>query len=130
MITATIADQLPPKLHLFRSYRSNRGPDEEDTLVWKAARASGAAPTYIQPEGNFVDGGIMCNNPSLALLTEVFNARLETEKPTALLSLGTGVPPIIQVRPYKASSYDFIVAQRVLRTQRELEHKFSVESKC
>ena len=93
-------------MHLFRSYRgtksSFRGPKEDDVLVWKAARASGAAPTYFQPHENYVDGGITCNNPSLALLTEFFDAGLETEKPTALLSLGTGVPPIIQVRPYKA----------------------------
>jgi len=42
-----------------------------DQFVWKAARASGAAPSFFRPEGNFVDGGIISNNPSLDLLTEI-----------------------------------------------------------
>ena len=41
-------------------------------LVWEAARASSAAPSYFKPKGKFVDGGVLANNPSLALLNEVF----------------------------------------------------------
>ena len=29
----------------------------EDQLVWKAARASGAAPSFFRPDGRYVDGG-------------------------------------------------------------------------
>ena len=41
-------------------------------LVWEAARASSAAPSYFEPKGNFIDGGVLANNPSLTLLNEVF----------------------------------------------------------
>ena len=40
-------------------------------LVWEGARASSAAPGYFKPKGKFVDGGVLANNPSLALLNEV-----------------------------------------------------------
>jgi calcium-independent phospholipase A2 len=40
-------------------------------FVWKAARASGAAPSFFRPEGNFVDGGIIANNPTIDLLVSV-----------------------------------------------------------
>ena len=29
----------------------------EEQLVWKAARASGAAPSFFRPDGRYVDGG-------------------------------------------------------------------------
>ena len=44
----------------------------DSRLVWEAARASSAAPTFFRPKGNFVDGGVLANNPSLTLLNEVF----------------------------------------------------------
>ena len=42
-----------------------------DQFVWQAARASGAAPTYFRAFGRFLDGGLMANNPSLDILTEI-----------------------------------------------------------
>ncbi len=42
-----------------------------DTYVWKAARSSGAAPTYFRSMGRFLDGGLISNNPTLDMLTEV-----------------------------------------------------------
>ena len=77
-----------------------------DQFVWKAARASGAAPSFFRPEGNFVDGGIISNNPSLDLLTEIAEYNVaqraigheeEVVKPTILVSLGTGVIPLKKV---------------------------------
>jgi calcium-independent phospholipase A2 len=77
-----------------------------EILVWKAARASGAAPSFFRAEGNFVDGGIISNNPSLDLLTEIaeFNVAqravghdMDVVEPSVLLSLGTGVPPVKKV---------------------------------
>ena len=74
--------------------------------MWKSARASGAAPSFFRAEGNFVDGGIISNNPSLELLAEVaeFNVAQravghddDVVKPTVFLSLGTGVPPLKKV---------------------------------
>lgn len=42
-----------------------------DQLVWRAARCSGAAPTYFRPIGRFLDGGLLANNPTLDALTEI-----------------------------------------------------------
>jgi len=48
--------------------------------VWRAARSSGAAPTYFRAFGRFLDGGLMSNNPTLDVLTEIhqYNLALRT----------------------------------------------------
>ncbi len=126
IITSTIADRTPPDLQLFRNYRSPQSllgisdydhPElsmssrhaasaASEQLVWRAARASGAAPSFFRPEGKYIDGGILANNPSLDLLTEVaeYNAALkaldrgqDVVTPSVLVSLGTGVPPVRKV---------------------------------
>ncbi len=124
VITATMADRSPPDLQLFRNYtapidllgvseydhpelsRQNSPIRSPDTLVWRAARASGAAPSFFRPEGTYVDGGIISNNPSLDLLTEIAEYNVakravgeadEVVEPSVLLSLGTGVPPVRKV---------------------------------
>ena len=120
-----MADRTPPDLQLFRNYQAPMDllgiaeydhPDlgsrqsspirTPDTLVWRAARASGAAPSFFRPEGSYVDGGIVSNNPSLDLMTEIAEYNIaqratgnlpEVVEPTVLLSLGTGVPPVRKV---------------------------------
>ena len=70
--------------------------------MWMAARSSGAAPTYFRPCGRYLDGGLIANNPTLDILTEIlqYNAALhatfrskEKVTPAVVLSLGTGAPP-------------------------------------
>ena len=79
-------------------------PDQQS--VWEAARSSGAAPTYFKQYGQFVDGGLIANNPTLDILTEIHerNAALvalgrkeDTETIGLVLSLGTGDPPVTKV---------------------------------
>jgi predicted acylesterase/phospholipase RssA len=58
MVTAVIADTIPADLHIFRNYLSpqdmlslpevTKSKKAEDQMVWQAARASGAAPTYFR----------------------------------------------------------------------------------
>ena len=60
LVTAVTADTIPSDLHLFRNYVSPQDlmslPEAgsvstkkaEEQLVWQAARASGAAPTYFR----------------------------------------------------------------------------------
>ena len=53
-----IADTIPADLHIFRNYSSpqdllslpevTKSKKAEEQMVWQAARASGAAPTYFR----------------------------------------------------------------------------------
>lgn len=49
--------------------------------MWRAARSSGAAPTYFRPMGRFLDGGLLANNPTLDAMSEIhqFNKALKVE---------------------------------------------------
>ena len=59
-----------------------------EQLVWRAARSSGAAPTYFRPMGRFLDGGLLANNPTLDAMTEIhqYNKALKAEVGNALHS--------------------------------------------
>ena len=116
-----MADRSPPDTQLFRNYPSPQEmlgitdfphPDihnaciPSEQLIWRAAKASGAAPSFFRPEGNYVDGGILANNPSLALMTEITEFNIakkaldhedEVFKPRIMVSLGTGIPPVRKV---------------------------------
>ncbi|MEQ2272773.1 hypothetical protein XENORESO_011549 [Xenotaenia resolanae] len=117
MVTSVLADRHPGELHIFRNYDPpslSREPSYTTTatfkaltipkeqLVWRAARSSGAAPTYFRPMGRFLDGGLLANNPTLDAMTEIhqFNKSLKAEghevdikKLGVVVSLGTGKPP-------------------------------------
>ncbi|XP_073405620.1 85/88 kDa calcium-independent phospholipase A2 isoform X4 [Dendrobates tinctorius] len=121
MVTGTLSDRHPAELHLFRNYdppntgrqptfkrlasfRPVTGPEEQ--LVWRAARSSGAAPSYFRPIGRFLDGGLLSNNPTLDAMSEVheYNTCMkrqgkgeQVKKLGVVVSLGTGKPPQIQV---------------------------------
>ncbi|KAM4750258.1 85/88 kDa calcium-independent phospholipase A2 isoform 2-T2 [Anableps anableps] len=117
MVTSVLADRHPGELHIFRNYDPpsvSREPSytttatfkplttPQEQLVWRAARSSGAAPTYFRPMGRFLDGGLLANNPTLDAMTEIhqFNKSLKAEgrelnikKLGIVVSLGTGKPP-------------------------------------
>ncbi|XP_023190321.1 85/88 kDa calcium-independent phospholipase A2 isoform X2 [Xiphophorus maculatus] len=117
MVTSVLADRHPGELHIFRNYDPpsvRREPSytttatfqpltiPQEQLVWRAARSSGAAPTYFRPMGRFLDGGLLANNPTLDAMTEIhqFNKSLKAEGREAnikklgiVVSLGTGKPP-------------------------------------
>ncbi|XP_077133553.1 85/88 kDa calcium-independent phospholipase A2 isoform X2 [Ranitomeya variabilis] len=121
MVTGTLSDRHPAELHLFRNYdppntgrqptfkrlatfRPVTGPEEQ--LVWRAARSSGAAPSYFRPIGRFLDGGLLSNNPTLDAMSEIheYNNCMkrqgkgeQVKKLGVVVSLGTGKPPQIQV---------------------------------
>uniref|UniRef100_A0A131YWB0 phospholipase A2 n=1 Tax=Rhipicephalus appendiculatus TaxID=34631 RepID=A0A131YWB0_RHIAP len=120
MITGVLADRHPAALHLFRNYDSPKkilGVAEDESefpsctppheqLVWRAARASGAAPTYFRPFGRFLDGGLISNNPTLDAMTEIceYNEALKATSQVdkvrplgVVVSLGTGKVPVVPV---------------------------------
>lgn len=45
--------------------RRSPPPPPEKQLIWKAARATGAAPSYFRAFDYFLDGGLIANNPTL-----------------------------------------------------------------
>lgn len=120
-VTGTLADRYPADLHLFRNYTSPpdllgvredllpsmspvKKPDQQS--VWRAARSSGAAPTYFRASGRFIDGGLISNNPTLDILTEIhernsallaLGRQTEIQNVGLVLSLGTGDPPVEKV---------------------------------
>ncbi|KAI1303564.1 85/88 kDa calcium-independent phospholipase A2 [Halotydeus destructor] len=120
MVTATLADRFPADLHLFRNYESPNdileavkmettyplSPKPATVKLWAAARSSGAAPTYFRPNGQYLDGGLIANNPTLDILTEItyINNALQladraSEKVDidVVVSLGTGSGPVHEV---------------------------------
>ena len=84
----------PPTL--LRTYGC-RGHNAERCTIWKAARATSAAPTFfkpavieIPPPGRiFVDGGLGHNNPSELALEEVQKIWPSVQR-CCLVSIGTG----------------------------------------
>lgn len=121
MLTGTLSDRQPAELHLFRNYEAPQCVREprfsqninlkppthpSEQLVWRAARSSGAAPTYFRPNGRFLDGGLLANNPTLDAMTEIheYNQDLirkgqgnKVKKLSIVVSLGTGKSPQVPV---------------------------------
>ncbi|CAG9794023.1 unnamed protein product [Diatraea saccharalis] len=136
MILAVLADRKPVDLHIFRNYQSAQEildayngtaspraeagdqvsvvslpapPPPSEQLVWQAARASGAAPSYFRASGRYLDGGLIGNNPTLDALTELTELRLalngvgefQEAKKTNLkvvVSCGTGLIPVKKLK--------------------------------
>ncbi|XP_048506119.1 85/88 kDa calcium-independent phospholipase A2 [Athalia rosae] len=116
MISGVLADRKPVDLHLFRNYDSpstllevppsgkfRETPKPDKQLMWRAARATGAAPSYFRAFGRFLDGGLIANNPTLDALTEIHEYNLalravgrenEVKPVTVVVSLGTGLIPV------------------------------------
>jgi len=120
-VTGTLADRYPADLHFFRNYQSPmdmlgvkeelltsmspiKKPDQQ--TVWRAARSSGAAPTYFRAMGRFIDGGLIANNPTMDIMTEIHerNCALravgrvnDVQEIGVVVSLGTGDPPVEKV---------------------------------
>ena len=97
-------DLLNIREELLTNMSPTKKPDQQS--VWRAARSSGAAPTYFRASGRYIDGGLVANNPTLDILTEIHerNAALrcvdragEVEKVGVVVSLGTGDPAVEKV---------------------------------
>lgn len=116
VVTATRIDTHPPSLQLFRSYQYPKLSDNEhlnshdeskfnNVKIWKALRASSSAPTFFQNFYPFIDGGMICNNPTLDTISEFFkyqssikhfnqthSQNLRVPELELVLSFGTGDP--------------------------------------
>lgn len=116
LVTGVLADRRPACLHFFRNFDVpdkhddaaqskspfSAPPKPSDQLVWRAARGTGAAPSFFRSMGPFLDGGLIANNPTLDVLTEIhkYNSTvrgLQVNSFGLVVSLGTGVPPPVHV---------------------------------
>ena len=98
------------------NYRFLIDPDvlPAEQLVWRAARGTGAAPSFFRAMGQFLDGGLIANNPTLDVMTDIhkYNTSVRSEQavPMGLIvSLGTGIPP-----PAHVPSFDVFKPESVL----------------
>lgn len=82
-------------------------PPPEKQLIWQAARATGAAPSYFRPFGTFLDGGLIANNPTLDAMTEIHELNMalhsvgrrdEIVPMSIVVSLGTGLIPVTELK--------------------------------
>ncbi len=105
ILMATRVDRMPPLLTLFRSYSyppgeapdqfenvkkgkgdeeyedsNNNFPAPQSTSLWRALRASSAAPTYFTAAPPYIDGGMLANNPTLDMLTEYYRYQAALER--------------------------------------------------
>uniref|UniRef100_A0A1I7VNZ9 phospholipase A2 n=1 Tax=Loa loa TaxID=7209 RepID=A0A1I7VNZ9_LOALO len=80
IVTASCVRRNPPQLKLFRNYTLPVSKAENEALgfddpcenlIWKCARYSSAAPMFFTPKDNFVDGGLISNNPTLDLMSDI-----------------------------------------------------------
>ncbi|XP_066291768.1 85/88 kDa calcium-independent phospholipase A2-like isoform X3 [Branchiostoma lanceolatum] len=138
IVTGVMGDRNPACLHLFRNYSPPDLPKHPENtkcifqpvtlpseqLVWRAARSSGAAPSYFRPMGRFLDGGLIANNPTLDVLTEIheYNTSLrlkgspeKARKLAVMVSLGTGRVPTVEVK-----SVDFFRPSGVFEAAKSL----------
>lgn len=89
--------------------RRSPPPPPHQQLIWQAARASGAAPSYFRAFGRFLDGGLIANNPTLDAMTEIhelnmalhhIGRREEIVPVSVAVSLGTGLIPVTEQKGY------------------------------
>lgn len=79
--------------------------NDHATPMWKVARATSAAPTYLkglehEESGRiFIDGGVWANNPVMVALVDAMSAYDVTFDQIEILSIGTGNSPFSLKRP-------------------------------
>ncbi len=79
-------------------------------LVWKVARYTSAAPMFFKECDNYVDGGVLANNPCDYGLTAIqnFYRRRGEQLPIALVvSVGTGIYPAEELGRIDAHEFLF-----------------------
>ena len=95
--------------------------------MWLAARCTSAAPILFSEHDNYVDGGILANNPSESGLTKIQNFyrdRGEKLPISLVVSVGGGKNPVI-----KLGSTDVFAAHSFDRTKHLLTLFSSAVSK-
>ena len=92
-------------------------------LVWKVARYTSAAPLVFSELDNYVDGGLMANNPSEYGLMEIRNFHLQQNPKQKLpislvVSVGSGVYPKMELG--NINFHEYLIGPWILQTHSTL----------
>ena len=83
--------------------------------VWEACRASSAAPLFFTSFKDYVDGGVMANNPceyAMAAISQYNFSQMEEESKFSLaVSMGTGHDPQMEVE--NINTFDEEISDRM-----------------
>jgi predicted acylesterase/phospholipase RssA len=80
-----------------------KGDIHDDCFIWQACRATSAAPFLFPPveigrhSTQYVDGAFAGNNPTKLAKTQAFEIWGSGVRVDALVSIGTGVRPLVDV---------------------------------
>jgi patatin-like phospholipase/acyl hydrolase len=98
-VLVTSYDTAAAKPCFFKSYRE-RSPESpgsalpDDHLMWHAARATSAAPTFFPPfrldDRSLVDGGVFANDPAMCALADAYKMFGHLRSRYLVVSIGTG----------------------------------------
>lgn len=95
----------------YSKYFREKDPGIYDLPIWEAVAASSSAPIYFDPmtrmngygfKARLIDGGIICNNPSLYAF--MYAKYLKGHTNIRLISLGTGTTPDMELDKVKKDS--------------------------
>jgi patatin-like phospholipase/acyl hydrolase len=86
-------------VYLYKTAHHYRLREDYKELVWKVARATSAAPTYLRSHKigfltDLIDGGIWANNPAMVAVTEAIGLLQQSPENIALLSIGTSLSKV------------------------------------
>ncbi|KIJ26065.1 hypothetical protein M422DRAFT_144712, partial [Sphaerobolus stellatus SS14] len=106
---------------LFRTYQSPEATTY-DCMIWEAARATSAAPTFFErisiggpgyPKQSYIDGGLGHNNPTKQILEEA-HLIFPDQHVACVLSIGTGKASTISIP--KPTFFQRIIPTQLIRT--------------
>ncbi len=105
-VLVTSYDTAEASPYFFKSHRkastSTSGSlNDDDYLMWQAARATSAAPTYFPPfrlkqidistaDKCLLDGGVFANNPAMCAMADAYKLFRDFDMPVLVVSVGTG----------------------------------------
>lgn len=87
------------EIAVFKTDHHEDFKNDHTTPMWKVARATSAAPTYLkglehEESGRiFIDGGVWANNPAMVALVDALTTYDITPDQVQVLSIGTGNAP-------------------------------------
>lgn len=87
------------EIAVFKTDHHDDFRNDHRTPMWRVARSTSAAPTYLKGHEHeesgriFIDGGVWANNPAMVALVDTLTAYDITAEQIEILSIGTGNAP-------------------------------------